>query len=355
MSTDAFAWLAEPVRVPDREAGERADRRQSQLTKPQGSLGVLEQVAVQLASLQGSGTPQAARPFICVFAADHGVAAAGVSAYPQAVTQQMLANFAAGGAAVSVLARTLDAPLEVIDVGTTAEAEEIPGVRIERVGSATADIRETPAMDDTQLAHALLAGRNAVTRARDQSTDVFIAGDMGIGNTTSATAVAAALLQVDAAVLTGPGTGLDEAGVARKVKVIEAALQLHACDPANPLSVLRKLGGFEIAAIAGAYVACAQYGLPALVDGFAATAAALAACRLQPGVRDWLLFAHRSAEPGHRAMLEALQARPLLDLGMRLGEGSAAALAVSLLRSACDLHNDMATFTQAGVAERDDA
>jgi len=355
MAADGVDWLRDPVRPPDREAGQRAARRQGELTKPSGSLGLLEQVAIQLASLQGSATPRAKRIFISVFAADHGVAEERISAYPQAVTQQMLANFAAGGAAICVLAKALDAHLEVVDVGTLSTQTRIAGVIVERAGAATANLRREAAMDSAQLAAALRAGRNAAARAIEQRADVFVAGDMGIGNTTAATALTAALLQVDAQALTGPGTGLNAAGVKHKVAVIRAALRLHDAAARQPLQVLQMLGGFEIAAIAGAYVACAQYGVPVLVDGFTATAAALVASRLQPGVRDWLLFAHRSAEPGHREMLRSLRARPLLDLDMRLGEGSAAAIAVYLLRSACDLHNGMATFAQAGVAERDDA
>ncbi len=355
MQTGADAWLQTPPRERNLVMAQRAAQRQSTLTKPPGSLGLLEQIAIDLAAMQGTDKPRAQRVFISVFAADHGVVAEGVAAYPQAVTQQMLSNIANGGAAISVLACELGARLEVVDVGTLCSRESVAGVIVARAGAATENLRCAAAMLPAQLTAAMWAGRDAVARAIDYRADVFIAGDMGIGNTTAAAAVAAALLERDAQETAGPGTGLDVAGVARKVDVIREALRLHAPDPARPLEVLQTLGGFELAAMAGAYVACAQAGVTALVDGFIAGAAALAACRIQPATRDWLVFAHRSAEPGHRLLLEALGARPLLDLDLRLGEGSGAALAMNLLRSACELHNGMATFAEAGVADRGDA
>jgi nicotinate-nucleotide--dimethylbenzimidazole phosphoribosyltransferase len=287
---------------------------------------------------------------IAVFAADHGVAAEMVSAFPQAVTGQMLANFAAGGAAICVLARALGADLELVDLGTAGGPLDLPGVLAARLGPGTANLASGPAMTRAQLAAALAEGRAAVQRALDLGTDLFIAGEMGIANTTSAAALACALLGQEAAALTGPGTGLDDEGVAHKAAVVARALDLHRPHLADPLEALRRLGGFEIAAMTGAYAACAQAGLPALVDGFIAGVAALTALRLCPGAGDWLLYAHRSAEPGHALILAALGAEPLLALGMRLGEGSGAAVAVPLLRLACALHGGMATFAEAGVS-----
>lgn len=331
-----------------------ARQRQTQLTKPPGSLGRLEEAAIRLAALQGVARPRLERPWITVFAGDHGVVEEGVSAYPQEVTRLMLANFVKGGAAVSVLAREVGAHLEVVDAGTLAEGE-LAGVIVARAGRGTANLARAPAMSPGQLERALDAGRQAVARAQAAGADLFIGGEMGIGNSTVAAALACGLLGRAGRDLAGPGTGLDVAGVARKASVIDRALALHGLPGTamQPEEVLRRLGGFEIAALVGAYIACAQAGLAVLVDGFIATGAALAACRLLPGTRDWLLFSHASAEPGHGALLAALEARPLLDLGLRLGEGSGAAVAVPLLRLACALHAGMATFAEAGIRAGD--
>lgn len=342
-------WLEHPPASPDGAAASAARKRQSQLTKPPGSLGRLEEVAVRLARLQGSTRPGAERIHIAVFAADHGVAAEGVSAFPQSVTAAMVRNFAAGGAAISVLAREIEASLEVINLGTVDDPGALPGVYDLRLAAGTGNFTTGPAMTREQLFRALNAGRHSAERARLEDSQLFIGGEMGIGNTTSATAIAAALLGRSAAELVGPGTGLDEAGVTHKAEVIDRALAFHAAHLGEPLEVLRRLGGFEIAGLAGAYIACAQMGLPVLVDGFIATAAALAAERLRPGAAEWFLLSHASAEPGHAALCEALGTTPLLELGMRLGEGSGAAVAVPLLRLACALHNEMATFEEAGI------
>ncbi|GIX26850.1 MAG: nicotinate-nucleotide--dimethylbenzimidazole phosphoribosyltransferase [Burkholderiales bacterium] len=346
------SWIDAPAAPVDRGAQEAARARQSRLTKPPGALGRLEELAVRLAGLQGRERPSLERVRIVVFAADHGVAEEGVSAFPQAVTVEMLRNFARGGAAISVLARRLDAELEVVDVGTARDPGTLPGVVSCRVGAGTANFCRQPAMSAAQLAIALDAGRTAALRAREAGMELFIGGEMGIANTTAATALACALLDEAPERLAGPGTGLDAAGVVRKADVVRRALALHRAGLTDPLEALRCVGGFEIAALAGAYVACAQAGLPALVDGFIASCAALVAVRRCPGAAEWLLFAHASAEPGHGRLLQALAAEPILHLGMRLGEGSGAAVAVPLLRLACALHAEMATFTEAGVSEK---
>jgi nicotinate-nucleotide--dimethylbenzimidazole phosphoribosyltransferase len=264
----------------------------------------------------------------------------------------MIKNFARGGAAISVLAQALGASLEVVNLGTVVDAGEWPEVRRCHLGSGTANLARDAAMNEAQCVAAMNAGRDSVEDAQTQGTDLFIGGDMGIGNTTAAAALACALLKADPRTMVGPGTGLSADGVTHKAEVVGRALALHSARLGDPAAALCCVGGFEIAALAGAYITCARIGLPALVDGFIATAAALVAERLCPTAREWWLFAHRSSEPGHARMLEALQARPILDLGMRLGEGSGAAVAVPVLRLACELHDRMASFSEAGVSEK---
>ncbi|WP_420468350.1 nicotinate-nucleotide--dimethylbenzimidazole phosphoribosyltransferase [Panacagrimonas sp.] len=346
----AAAWWQHAVAAPDAAAMQAARRRQAQLTKPAGSLGALETLAIRLAGLQGRACPRLDHVHISVFAADHGVAAENVSAFPQAVTAQMIDNFAAGGGAINVLARQLGASLEVIDLGTVAPSRGGDIVRREHIAPATANLAQQPAMSMVQLQRGLASGRNAVERATVAGAQLFIGGEMGIANTTAATALTCQLLNLAPAQLTGPGTGLDASGVAHKTRVIETALRLHGPACTTPLEALRRLGGFEIAALTGALIAAAQRRLPVLVDGYIVGVSALVATRLVERVGDWLIHSHRSAEPGHRSVLAALDARPLLDLDLRLGEGSGAAIAVPLLRLACALHGEMATFSDAQVA-----
>ncbi|SDU86034.1 nicotinate-nucleotide--dimethylbenzimidazole phosphoribosyltransferase [Pseudomonas mucidolens] len=345
-------WWLDPCKTIDVQAQEHALARQQQLTKPAGSLGQLEALAVLLAGLQGQVKPCVDHVWIAIFAGDHGVVAEGVSAYPQEVTGQMLHNFVTGGAAISVLARQLGAQLEVVDLGTVTPSLNLPGVRHLNIAAGTANFAQGPAMNPVQGRLALEAGRDSVRRAREAGTQLFIGGEMGIGNTTAASALACALLECPVSDLTGPGTGLNAQGVSHKVVVIERALALHAPHRGDVLHTLFNLGGFEIAALVGAYLACAQEGIVVLVDGFICSVAALVATRLNPSCREWLLFGHRGAEPGHRHVLQSLEAEPLLALGLRLGEGSGAALAVPLLRLACALHGHMATFAEAAVADR---
>lgn len=346
-----LAWIEEPVKVINQNSLAGAEARQSQLTKPPGSLGRLEQLAIRLAAMQGVDRPSAEKVHISIFAADHGIAAEGVSAFPQEVTGAMIANFAHGGAAISVLARVLNAELEVIDVGAVADPGKLPSVINRRISAGTANFAKAPAMSSEQLAEALAVGKEAVERAQHQGAEIFIGGEMGIANTTSATAIAAALLELEPVELAGPGTGLDSEGISHKVEVIKKSLQLHKASLSDPLELLRCVGGFEIAALTGAYIAAAQLGLPVIVDGFICSAAALAAIKIEPSVSAWFILSHASAEPGHAAIVAALGDAPIIDLGMRLGEGSGAATVVPLLRLACELHNGMATFTEAGVAD----
>jgi len=345
-------WLTQPCAALNATARTAALARQGQLTKPPGALGRLEDLAVQLAAWQGVERPQMQRVQVSIFAADHGIAAENVSLFPQAVTTEMVRNFARGGAAISVLAKQLDAELEVVNLGTVSTVEPLAGVRDERIAAGTANFAQQPAMSQAQCHTALQAGRAAVLRAQQAGAQLFIGGEMGIANTTAATAIACALLQDTPAMLAGPGTGLDSAGVTHKARVIAAALALHNLRADQPQEILRCVGGFEIAGLAGAYLAAAQLGLPVLVDGYISSVAALVAARINPAARDWMLFAHTSAEPGHQRILAALSAQPLLQLGMRLGEGSGAAVAVPLLQLACALHNNMATFAEAGVSDQ---
>jgi nicotinate-nucleotide--dimethylbenzimidazole phosphoribosyltransferase len=327
--------------------------RQGELTKPAGALGRLETLAVELAGLQHTDRPSAERAPIVIFAGDHGIAGQGVSAYPQEVTIAMMANFAAGGAAISVLARELGSTLEVVDAGTLAEAP-LPGIVTDKPRRGTRDFSKEAALDATDVAFAFECGRRAVARALAHGPDVLIFGEMGIGNTTTSATIAAALLGTGPDVMAGSGTGLDTAGRERKAQVITAALSHHGLDAsgATPKHVLCAVGGLEIAAITGAIIAAAQARIPVLVDGFIVSVAALVAVRLNPSCRPYLVFSHKSAEQGHRLVLDALDARPLLDLDLRLGEGSGAALALPILRLACALHNRMATFAEAAVPGR---
>jgi nicotinate-nucleotide--dimethylbenzimidazole phosphoribosyltransferase len=342
-------WLA-PAAVPIEACMQAARRHQEQLTKPPGSLGELETIAIRLCGMQDRDRPGIDRVQITVFAADHGIAEEGVSAFPQAVTAEMVRNFARGGAAINVLARLLDATLEVINVGTAVDPGPLPGVVDCRIAPGTANFRRSPAMSRAQLERALQCGVEVAERVSLNGFDLFIGGEMGIANTTSASAIACALLKLSASTMAGPGTGLDAAGVQRKVVIINETLAHHRLAPNDVLGVLSHVGGFEIAALVGAYLRCAQLGVPVLVDGYISTVAALCAQRLNAGVSAWFFYGHNSAEPGHRLVMEALGARPLLHLGMRLGEGSGAAVAVPLLRMACALHDQMATFAEAGVS-----
>lgn len=338
-----------PVPVPSTEVAEQARLHQAELTKPPGSLGGLETLAIILAGQQGTPFPSLERVWIAVFAGDHGVCEAGVSAFPQAVTGEMLRNFASGGAAISVLARHLDATLEVINTGTVEPLLGLTGVRDETVAAGTRNLAREPAMTQEQLAQALDVGDAAAGRAADAGTDLLIGGEMGIGNTTSAAAVGCALTGLPPERLVGRGTGVDDAGLARKHEAVARGLARHG-NNADPLAVLASLGGLEIAALSGMMIGAAQRRLPVLVDGFIVSVAALAALRYAPDVAHWLHFSHKSREAGHDAILRALGVEPLLDLGMRLGEGSGAAVTVPLLQAACRLHREMATFESAGVS-----
>jgi len=343
-------WLAEQAAEIDLQVKKKAMARQNELTKPPGSLGQLEHIAIRMAAMQANEKPVLDAARIVIFAADHGVAEEGVSAFPQAVTQQMVRNFSSGGAAISVIANTLNAHLEVVDVGVKEHPGELPGVLSHRVASGTANFCKAPAMTEHQLTQALHVGYDAAERAKSAKVDIFIGGEMGIANTTSAAAMVCAVLEAAPMLVAGPGTGLDNEGVLNKAQVIQMALKYHDGQLSEPIDVLRRVGGFEIAALTGAYLRCAQLAIPVLVDGFISSVAALLASCICPAARDWFWFGHLSAEPAHQMVLQALNAQPILQLNMRLGEASGAAMALPVMRLALDLHNKMATFSEASVS-----
>ena len=342
--------LLDRIASPDASAGLHAQRRLDELTKPAGSLGRLEELARRLAEISGVCPPVIADPVIFTLAADHGVAAEGVSAYPQIVTTQMVENFLRGGAAINVLARHAGARVVVADFGVAVAPGVHPSLRSFRIGAGTRNMCREPAMTRDEAQSAIEFGIVLVESERPRGLDLIGTGEMGIGNTSAASAIIAAFTGAAVQDVTGPGTGVDEDGRRRKVHAIERALHLNRPDPADALDVLSKVGGFEIAGLVGVMLAGAAHRIPVIVDGFIASAAALAAVRLAPAARYCLLASHRSAEPGHRHALAALGLDPYLDLGMRLGEGTGAALCIDLARAAVKVLSEMATFKSAGVS-----
>ena len=344
------------VRPVDVTWRDRAKARLDELTKPPRSLGRLEWIAARLCAIQETVTPRVVPRRIVVFAADHGVTEEGVSAYPSAVTAQMVGNFLRGGAAINVLARAAAADVCVVDVGVAGDIDasgQAAAFVSRRVRPGTRNMTKGPAMSEDELASALRVGLDIADGAARDGVAVIACGDMGIGNTTAASAMTAAFLRVAAAEVTGPGTGIDGEMLARKIDVVRRALAAN--QPGrDPLAILRTVGGLEIAAIAGAYVGAAAHRMAIVGDGFIATAAALVAASICPPFLDCWFAGHRSSEPGHMLQLGFLRQRPLLDLEMRLGEGTGAALAMSLFGAAAAVMNEMATFDSAGVAGRAD-
>ncbi|HUY27596.1 MAG TPA: nicotinate-nucleotide--dimethylbenzimidazole phosphoribosyltransferase [Candidatus Binataceae bacterium] len=339
----------------DDGAARIAAARLDSLTKPPGSLGYLEELVCRYAAIRADGSARMATGAITVFVADHGIAAEGVSAFPQAVTLEMLRNIAGGGAAISVLARRFGYTLRVIDSGvkTDTSAAPLPGVTYRRIGAATANFARGPAMSGAQTRAAIESGIEIARECAAAGASLIGIGEMGIANSTSAAAILCATTGLAPADVAGRGTGLDDAGVRRKVAVLERALALHRAALTGGESILAAVGGFEIAAMAGVCLAGAALRVPIVVDGFIAAAAAAAARKIYPGLFDYLMFAHRSAEGGHSRALEALGVRPILDLGMRLGEGTGAALAMNTLEAALDMFHSMATFESAGVSAKE--
>ncbi len=349
--TDTHWWLDATAPLSD-SARDNAQAYQDQLTKPQGSLGRLESIAIELAAMQNTSKPQIKQPHMLVFAGDHGIVAQGVSAFPQSVTIAMLANFVNGGAAVATLCKQQGIQLSVINCGTAASCEHLTQITHKPIMAGTHDFSQQAAMSNEQALAALSLGKEQAEQAHQQGCDFLMLGEMGIGNTSAASCLSALLLEQDVSDLTGPGTGVEGAALTRKKEILTASVARAKLLVKNPLDALAQVGGLEIAAIAAAYIRASQLGMPCFVDGFITTAAALLAVKLNPGVRQWLLFAHHSAECGHSALLSALDAEPLLQLGMRLGEGSGAAVAYATVQQALTIHNNMATFAQAAVENK---
>jgi nicotinate-nucleotide--dimethylbenzimidazole phosphoribosyltransferase len=340
--------LRDAIGGPIAGAALEAQRHLDALTKPPGSLGRLEELAVRLVALTGRA-PRVAAPVIFTFAADHGVVAEGVSAYPQSVTAQMVENFLRGGAAVNVLARQAGARVVVADLGVATPLGAPAGLVVRRIAAGTANMAVGPAMTREQALDAIAAGSTLAEEAIATGADLLGTGEMGIGNTTAASAITAAITGAPADLVTGRGTGVDEAGHARKVAVVRRALEVNTPDAGDGLDVLAKVGGFEIAGLIGVILAGAAHRVPVALDGFIAGAAALVAVTLAPDARHALFASHRSAEPGHALALRHLGLEPYLALDMRLGEGTGAALFVPLARAAASIYTEMATFKSAGV------
>jgi len=336
----------------DERAMAEARMRQDNLTKPQGSMGQLEFLSIQVAGIKGDARPRIIHKVIFTLAGDHGVTRKGVSAYPSEVTPQMVYNFLRGGAAINVLARQVGARVIVADLGVASVLERHPQLKDKKVALGTDNMAEGPAMSREEAIRSIEAGMELVEEELTKGMDILGTGDMGIGNTTPSSAITSALTGVDVAAVTGKGAGLDEEGWKRKVTVIQKALALNQPDPKDAIDVLSKVGGFEIGGIVGLILAGARYRIPVVIDGFISGAAALVATSLSPQVRPYLISSHQSAEPGHRRILEHLGLIPLLNLNMRLGEGTGAALGIFLIEASLKILSEMATFAEAGVSEK---
>ncbi len=330
------------------QAQAKLDRK----TKPLGSLGRLEEFARRFAAIAGSLEPDTRKKVIYTFAGDHGVTEEGISAFPREVTPQMVFNFLKGGAGVNVLARHSGCEVRVVDVGVDFDFGELPGLIGRKVARGTRNFARGPAMTREEALTAIRVGIGLAGEARAEGAAMLGTGEMGIGNTTPSSAIIAAISGKTVAEVTHRGTGISEEALATKVRVIEQGLAVNRPDPGDPLDVLAKVGGLEIAAIAGLVLGCAANRIPVVIDGFISTAGALIACELHPHARDYLFAAHRSVEIGHRFMLERIGAEPILDLKMRLGEGTGAALAMGLIEAGVKVLKEMATFDEAGVAEQ---
>lgn len=351
MTLQALISKIQPL---DESAMEAARARQDDLTKPRGSLGQLEQISIQVAGITRNPRPKIKDKVVTVMAGDHGVVAEGVSAYPSEVTPQMVLNFLMGGAAINVLSRQVGARVVTVDMGVSTNMAPHQELIDRKVALGTGNIAKGPAMTAEQALQALQAGAEIVETEIEKGLDILATGDMGIGNTTPSAAIAVALTGHPADEIVGRGTGVDDAGLQRKIKAVKQAIEVNQPDPESGLDILTKVGGFEIAGLAGAILAVAANRKPVVIDGFISTAAAMIAVSLAPQVRAYLISAHRSQELGHQIMLEWLGLEPLLDLQMRLGEGTGAVLAISIVEAACKTLDEMTTFSEAGVSEKED-
>jgi nicotinate-nucleotide--dimethylbenzimidazole phosphoribosyltransferase len=341
--------------VPLDEAAMAAARaRQDQLTKPLGSLGRLEELSIQLAGIFGEANPAIRRKTVILAAGDHGVVAEGVSAYPQDVTPAMVMNFLGGGAAINVLATHAGADIVVLDAGVAADLPEHPSLRSVKIGRGTDNIAVGPAMTREQAIQCLETGIQVCQEMITAGADLIACGDMGIGNTTPSSAITSVITGASTEVTTGRGTGLDDAGLAHKAAVVQKAIDVNKPDPKDGLDILMKVGGFEIGVLAGVFLGAAARHRPVVVDGFISGAAALIAHAIAPEAANRFIASHRSVEPGHRLELSHMGLEPLLELGMRLGEGSGATLSMHLIEAAAKCLTDMTTFAEAGVSEKID-
>ena len=329
-----------------------ARARQDNLTKPLGSLGRLEDLSIQMAGIQGKATPKITGKAIITMAGDHGVARSGVSAYPAEVTPQMVHNFLTGGAGINVLARHVDARVIIVDVGVAVDMPAHPDLIVKKVAYGTANLAEGPAMTRDQAIQSIVAGIEVVEAELAKGLDLVATGDMGIGNTTPSSAIVATITGKTVPAVTGRGTGLDDPGLARKIAVIEQALAINKPDPLDAIDVLAKVGGFEIGGLAGVILGAAANRVGVVIDGFISGAAALIAAGIAPAARQYMIAGHRSVEGGHTYALAHLGLKPVLDLGFRLGEGTGAALAMSIVEASTKVLAEMATFAEAGVAEK---
>ncbi len=347
--------LSLPVIPPlDLKAAAAARARQATLTKPPGSLGVLEEISIQLAAITGRSRPTIERKAVVIMAGSHGVTTEGVSAYPADVTSQMVLNFLHGGAAINVLARQTGTRVIVVDVGVATPLPPQRGLISRKVAPGTRNMRLGPAMTGAEAEEAIAVGREVVEREIASGLDLVATGDMGIGNTTASAAIVATLTGQSVDEVTGRGTGIDDEVLKRKVAVIEQAIAVNRPDSLDAFDVLTKLGGLEIAGLVGVILGAAAQRVPVVLDGFISGAAALVASKLAPEVNSYFIAAHRSVEPGHTEVLTRLDLRPLLGLDLRLGEGTGAVLAIALIEAAARILNEMATFAEAGVSDSAD-
>ncbi len=340
------------IPTPNPAIAEQARNRQNQLTKPTGSLGRLEDLSIQIASIQGTIKPNVSRKAVIVMAGDHGVTREGVSAYPADVTPQMVHNFLQGGAAINVLARQAGARVYVVDMGVAVDFPVDSGVIDAKIDYGTQNMAAGPAMTRQQAEQTLNRGMEIACQQIDRGLDIIATGDMGIGNSTPSSAMAAVFTGETIARVTGRGTGIDDRGLENKIAIIEKALRVNNPNKNDPVDVLAKIGGFEIGGLAGLIIGAASRGIPVVVDGFISTAAALLAFELAPEIRPYLIAAHRSVEIGQRVMLEKIGIEPLMDFNMRLGEGTGAALAFHIIEASVRILNEMATFDDAGVTDK---
>ena len=340
------------IKKPDLGLMKQVQARLDSLTKPRGSLGRLEELAKQIVSITANLSPRIEKKAIIIMTADHGVVEEGISAYPGEVTPQMVYNFLNGGAAINVLARHIGAEVLVVDVGVASDFQEHQSLMLEKIGYGTKNMVKGPAMTDEQAVKSLEVGIEAAEEMIKKGYDIIATGDMGIGNTTASSAIAAVICRTGVESVTGYGTGIDDRCLENKINVIKKAISVNKPDAADGIDVLSKVGGFEIGGIAGIILGCASGRTPVVIDGFISGAGALIAAAISPDSTNYMIASHCSSEKGHRIVLDRLGLKPLFDFDMRLGEGTGAAIGISIIEASVKILNEMATFSQAGVSEK---